>query len=388
MKKAARVAFRVLSSNGLACVLLVLLMVVTFLGTIEQVDRGLYEVKKRYFESLFLIHWAFSIFPIPLPGGYLLATLTGVNLTCGGLVRIRKGISQLGVIIAHAGIVLLLIAGGVKYEFGVDGLMSLYESEQGREFESPREWELAISSHKTAGALVEFLIPDAAFSHLRAGRTGTFHHGEIPFDVTATRYFPNAVPQPAPAHSAAEAVDGFILQPVASSSEPEHNLPGLYVTLRMKDTASETRGILWGGQRGPLTVDAGDETWTLDLRRKRRQLPFAVRLDAFTRELHPRTTMPKAFVSEVTRIDDGLEQPVRISMNEPLRHKGYTLYQASWGPQDAPPGTPLYSTLAVTFDPAERLPLYACVVITAGLGFHFSLVLYRRLRAEAARTAA
>jgi hypothetical protein len=92
--------------------------------------------------------------------------------------------------------------------------------------------------------------------------------------------------------------------------------------------------------------------------------------------------MPRLFRSEVTKIDEEGERRIAIAMNQPLRYQGYTLYQASWGPQNAPPGAELFSTFAVVRDPAEWLPLWSSLVVSAGLTFHFGLMLARYLRRE------
>ncbi len=84
-------------SYGLACMVLMFLFLLTFLGTIEQGTRGLYEVQKVYFESWFLVHWFFDKMPVPLPGGLLLMILLSTNLIVGGLVRVRKSKGTLGV---------------------------------------------------------------------------------------------------------------------------------------------------------------------------------------------------------------------------------------------------------------------------------------------------
>ena len=137
---------------------------------------------------------------------------------------------------------------------------------------------------------------------------------------------------------------------------------------------------------GTWTLRVGDRTFSIDLRKRSWQLPFRVHLRDFTRELHPGTSIPASFYSEVSCMDGAVLQDVRISMNAPLRRDGYTLYQAGWGPQDAPPGTPLFSTFAVVHNPVDRLPLIACIVIALGLLIHFSPKLTRHIRVQAART--
>ncbi|HTE04910.1 MAG TPA: ResB protein required for cytochrome C biosynthesis, partial [Planctomycetota bacterium] len=79
-----------LASLRLSCTLLVFLALLTWLGTLEQVNTGLFEVQKKYFESFFVIHHAGPL-AIPLPGATLVMSVLFVNLVMGGLVRIRKG---------------------------------------------------------------------------------------------------------------------------------------------------------------------------------------------------------------------------------------------------------------------------------------------------------
>ena len=90
-------------------------------------------------------------------------------------------------------------------------------------------------------------------------------------------------------------------------------------------------------------------------------------------------------MSKVTKIENGVEQGVRISMNEPLRHKGYTLYQSSWGPPDARPGDKLFSVLSVVRNPADQLPMWATVVICFGILWQSLYRLFRYLILEAGR---
>ena len=65
-----------LSSIWLSCTLLTLLGLLTWLGTLEQVNTGLFEVQRKYFDSIFLIHKAGPI-AIPLPGAALASCASG-----------------------------------------------------------------------------------------------------------------------------------------------------------------------------------------------------------------------------------------------------------------------------------------------------------------------
>jgi hypothetical protein len=120
--------FDVLSGFGLATILLLLLGLLTWFATLEQIDNGLYPTLNKYF------HWK-SVFllpeikgqdgPLPLPGGYWVGAVLLLNLTLGGVIRIRKGWKHAGNLIAHFGIIFMLVAGGVAHHFSERGNMAV-----------------------------------------------------------------------------------------------------------------------------------------------------------------------------------------------------------------------------------------------------------------------
>jgi cytochrome c biogenesis protein ResB len=179
-------------------------------------------------------------------------------------------------------------------------------------------------------------------------------------------------------------VDDFFLEEQAPTKEAERNMPGAWVTLTM-DGGERHDALLWGMAEFPYAIDVDGTSWSVDLRRKRYPLPFTIHLDKFTRELHPRTQMPSAFRSDVTKIEDGREQRIKIEMNAPLRHEGYTFFQASFVEADPMRGMPMMSTFAVVNDPADQIPLYSCIVISFGMLLHFTLKLLKYLKKETRR---
>ncbi len=380
----------VLASYGLACVLFLFLLLLTFLGTLEQIDYGIYEVQQRYFESMLVIFPLFGVIPIPLPGGYLLLSLLFVNLLLGGIIRLRKGWSKIGVLIGHFGILFLLFGGFVEYQTSTSGHLTLFEDERSDRFESYFEWEIAVYRETDDGnPVTEHLIPGEKFTDLNPTESRSFHGDGLPFEITLSGYRMNSEPRSAGGSPppGAHLVEGFYLASLPREVETERNIAGAYITVE-EENGPTHEGILWGVSRYPYTITTADgERWAIDLRKKRFQLPFTVILNKFTRELHPRTEMPSAFSSDITKIQDGVNQEIHISMNRPLRHEGYTLYQASWGPQDAGPNDPLFSTFAVVRNPADQFPLYACIVIAAGLLIHFSISLTKYLRSSTKRMA-
>jgi hypothetical protein len=127
--------------------------------------------------------------------------------------------------------------------------------------------------------------------------------------------------------------------------------------------------------------------FTVDLAHRRWPMPFSIRLEKFRREMHPGTGMAKAFESDVTKLQDGVEQKVKISMNAPLRQSGYTLFQSGFQ-EPSTPGGRWRSTFSVVRNPADDVPLWSCVVITFGLCLHFAQKLVRHVRTQRSRLAA
>lgn len=355
-------AAQVAASYGLTCVIVILLMGLTYLGTYQQKDIGLIAVQDRYFTSFF---WWFEVGPlaVPLPGAFLLLSILAINLICGGFVRIQWCKRTAGVLIVHSGVLLLLLAGLVNYLTSTNGYVRLRPGEQTSEYVSFREWELVIAEPLGDGAMRELLVPDA---ELRRLPTATSH--SLPFAIRITRYFDNCIPRRASIAEAREVVDGFYL-----AERPERpdmpSIPGAYVEI-VSAGEKPLRGMLWGRQRYPWAVEVAGATWTLDLRSRVFDLPFAVRLDEFEKEAHPGVDTPRLFASDVTRIQGGIEQRFRIAMNEPMRYGGFMFSQNSWGPQDGSPG-PYWSMLEVSSNPSDQWPKYACYVIALGLLWHF-----------------
>lgn len=82
----------------------------------------------------------------------------------------------------------------------------------------------------------------------------------------------------------------------------------------------EIREVLFGGQM-----------YTLAFRPKPVDVPFTVLLRRASVEYYPGTGRPKEYKSLVTLIDEeqGTRRDVQISMNQPLIHRGYKMFQSS-----------------------------------------------------------
>ncbi len=391
-----------LGSMKLTVAVLLLLALLTYLGTIAQVEQGLWQVQKDYFESwvvaVDLFRWPGSdrMIKFPLPGAYPLMVVLFLNLLVGGVVRLRRRWQNGGILLTHLGIMSLLLAGFVKLHFSHAGHLALYEGRSGSVYVSFHDYELALL-RQDGDAMVERVLPADAIADAAPGRPVTVATGELPFRLQVTHYLRNCSPRlKGPMFNVdVPVVDGVYLQRREAAKDREQEMAGCYVTVTDTQTGTSSEGILWGAElrpfddrRYPFTFTAGGQTWHLDLRRVTWPLPFSVRLDRFVKDDHPGSRIVREYSSYVTVQKDGRERAQHITMNAPLREGGLVFYQTNWGPQDGS-GPPWYSVFEVASNPSDRWEILACAVIGLGLLVHFGSRLWRYSQRELdqARTA-
>ncbi|MFV1994493.1 MAG: cytochrome c biogenesis protein ResB [Verrucomicrobiales bacterium] len=362
---------RLISSYGLMVVVLFFLLILTLLGTLEQRGRGIFDVVESYFTSPFVVHY-FGPVPVPLPGGYLLMVILFLNLLVGAIIKARKDWRHPGMLIAHAGMLLLLIAGMVSTHYSVRGYMQLSENEQSGEIRSFTEWTLELAEVGSDGRLAPqaLVVGGGELEGIRRDEQRVFQSPELPFDVYVNGYARNARPGRERPGAAGKAIDGFVLQPLKPEMEVERNLPGAYLAFHAKDSEDVEEGILWGAARAPLVFTIGGKKWAAQFVKAKWEIPFVVRLDDAVGEWHPGSGIPRAFESHITKIEDGVEEKIRIYMNHPLRHRGYTFFQRNFeaGQQGV---TSDISVFDVVKNPADQWPLYSLIIVGVGLLVHF-----------------
>jgi hypothetical protein len=83
--------WHLITSLKLTVVCLSFSMLIVFVGTLAQVEQGLYLVQDRYFKSLF-VFWGpeGSDWQIPImPGGYLVGILLMINLIAAFMAKFK-----------------------------------------------------------------------------------------------------------------------------------------------------------------------------------------------------------------------------------------------------------------------------------------------------------
>lgn len=382
----------------LAIILLSFLLLLTYFGTMAQVEMGLYEASEKYFESLFLVQ---KIGPVPiiLPGVYLVSALLFLNLFLGGLVRAKKNWRRPGMVVAHFGILYILFAGFVAFHYTREGNMVLYEGDRSDEIYNLTDWSIEISNYNDEGeAIITYVVgPEQLNGLWKKGTKRTYYNSEIPFDIRVSGYARNIangkgqlmglLKSNAAKEKGIRVVEGYGIFPVKTNKSMEFNLPAAYFDVLGKDNTKISEGLIIGSgpfAPKPFTIEVNDSTWSIDLTREKFALPFGIELTKFQKEDHPGTARAREYSSDVIKIENGQSAGERlISMNEPMRDQGYTLYQASWGPEGAKPGDPLYTSLAVSYNPADQWPKYGTYVISIGMTIHFVQRLIAYLRRSA-----
>lgn len=367
-----RTIARFLASQTLAVALFVYLLVLLYMGTVEQAEKGLFAAREKYFESLYLVFWLFGALPLVLPGAGLVLSLLAVNLFAGGLIAAPRGWSRFGLFLTHLGVLGLIAGMFVSNRLSVHGKLTLFEGESADYFETSREWELIFYRPNAIETSSQHVIP---YRDLVKTSNRVFEFGAVslPFTVRINGYLDNAESRPAGPLTPEDVpvIDGFFLQQSPAPQNIEDAIPGLYLSVYEMTGTETARGIVWGLARNPFQFEIDGQVWAAALQHKRNPLPFLLTLNRFEHAFHPGTKIPMHFISHVSLYVNDIEQEARIEMNEPLRHQEYTLYQSSWGPPDAAPGVRRYSVFTVVRNPMAYWPLYTCCIILFGLVLHF-----------------
>ena len=120
----------------------------------------------------------------------------------------------------------------------------------------------------------------------------------------------------------------------------------------------------WVGLRGSASLALGKEPVAVEYRPAQRELPFTIKLMDFRKFTYPGIDMAEGFESDVQLTDSkrGLILMRKISMNHPLRYRGYSLFQSSYID-----GEPQTTVLSVRNDPGCPLVYAGFLIVIAGV---------------------
>lgn len=356
-----------LSSLKITVVCLLLLIILTFWGTVAQVEHGLYTSQLRYFNSFYFLALKF----IPFPGGQLVLWILFVNLVAAALTRMKFAWSRFGYILAHVGVLLFFVSAFVTLHFSQESQLTLREGQASNVSSAYGDWELALWESQGSSRQISALD----VNDIHEGQLLTFQSFGVSFMVQS--FYKNAEAYTVKGDGS----DTYLnasgigqLKAIKMDKEPGANMAGMILK-----PASGKSILLYGGESQPTSIRVGEKQYFISLRHKRYPLPISVKLIDFMMEKHPGTDVARSFKSRVEIEHDGISREVMISMNEPLRFKDFTFYQASY--QIDAMGRE-YSTLAVVKNSGRLLPYIATLVVVFGLVWHFLTAAFKYQRKQ------
>ena len=404
-----QILLKIFSSLKLTVLLLSASLLLIFFGTLDQVEYGIWETQKKYFESFFVV-WSFpnnssnntllSLIKIPLPGGYLLGGLLLINLLAAHITRFKLSWKKLGLFSIHLGLILLLISELITDLVSEESQMTIDEGQAQNYSETVLENELVLIEKSNPDYDVVHSISEDVLKQRKL----------IPIPntrlyVKALEYFPNSniiisknkdIPKP---NFVTENI--FNLQKLngVAKNESYAAIPKPYdyavdsintatcyieVFLQSKEFPYEVdslgvwlvSNVFYTRPEIKQVISVDNKEYDLELRFKRTYYPFEITLNDFKHDKYPGTEIPHNFSSAITINDfeNNTKQNSLIYMNHPLRYKGYTFYQASFANND------LTSIFQVVKNPGWALPYISVLLMGLGMTLQFSMHFLKYLK--------
>jgi hypothetical protein len=349
---------------------LTLAMVLVFVGTLAQVELGIYAAQAKYFRS-FLVFWTLpgTALNVPvLPGGYLIGGVLLINLLAAHAKRFGFTRTKAGLLLVHLGLILLLLGQLATDLLQVESAMRLTEGESKNYSEDQRHSELAILDTTNPEYNEVVAIPESLLA-----RNKEIRHPKLPFTVRVHQYWVNSTNVPMDAASGPPLATHGIGTRVRFQERPPtprldmRNMPTAYVEFL---NGSESLGTWMVSEwlEAPQSFKAQDRTYQIALRLARYYRPFSLELLKFSHDKYMGTDIPKNFSSRVRlkRPETQEDREVLIYMNNPLRYGGETFYQSGYDERD-----PRVTILQVVRNPGWLTPYFSCTLVGLGLVVQF-----------------
>jgi len=400
---------KALASLKLTVALLGLSVFLVFIGTVAQIEGGIWTIVRDYFRSFFVLipfqlfvklGQIFLSFPadmripgaFPYPGGWTLGGLLLINLVAAHLVRFKLSWRRTGILMLHTGIMILMIGELITGLFQIESRMTIGPNETVNFIEDTRAVELAVIDTSSPKEIIEICIPQSMLQASAKSKL-PIRHAELPFEVEVQEWMTNSELTPMkkglPTHDVFNSAMGvpfsfFQVDEVSGVDSSQHE-DAVSARIRIKEKGTD-RVIaqelvsLWFSPNftrripiyrfAPIQVAIDGKTYELALRGRRDYLPLSLTLKEFRFDRYPGTNTPKNYSSLVQLKEGGSQgRDVLIRMNEPLTTHGQTMYQSGFTPDEK--GTVLH----VTRNPGVWMPYIACSLVALGMVWHFGLVL-------------
>jgi hypothetical protein len=393
----------VFTSLKLTCTLLACAIVVVFVGTLAQVDDGLYAAQAHYFRQWIIVgaHLFGRQIPFLFPGGYLIGTLLLVNLICAHIYRFQLSTKKIGIQLAHLGVILLLVGQLATDMLAREMQMHFSEGETKNYSESATDYELVFRNGDEETAISSKLLKPGDELKIDS----------LPFDISVKEFWKNSdvnfrapmMQNAPPIANNGVALDFNFMQKPDVKTMDEKNIPTAIIELigqnnslgdwvvsdwsgeaSLVDTVQNSYAQQVGADMAhnivgklaaPQSIEIDGKKFTFVIRPTRIRHPFSLTLLKATHTVYPGTDIPKDFRSRVQLKNPqaGENREVEISMNHPLRYAGLTFYQYQMdaGQVAEQAGRVPSSVLQVVRNPGWLTPYIGCAMVGAGLLIQF-----------------
>lgn len=403
-----------LTSLKLTVVCLACGLVLVFIGTLAQVNVGLYDVQSQYFRQFILfrpmsdLHNSLPELKYVFPGGYLIGWFLFFNLVAAHIKRFKLTWAKSGIFLTHIGIILLLLGQFFTELFQVEGSMRIEEGGSKNYSNSHLDNELVLIDKSNGENDIVHSIPEAMVASEKE-----LPVPETPFTFRVKKYFRNCetelrhhyMVQGEQGRLGAAALKALSVEKISASQGVGRRLTVVekFETDRMDDrnipaalvevmAGGESKGdwlvTNWAaddamaafafrvvGERyanldAPQTIEHDGKTYEIAMRSVRQYKPHTIELVDFEHDKYQGTEKAMNFSSTIhlTNPESGEERKnIVIKMNHPLRYGGETYYQSSFEPGDK------VTVLQVVRNPVWLTPYISCFLVGFGLLTQFSM---------------
>lgn len=354
------------------CYSLAWLIVLVVVGTVAQRYVGLYQSQMKYFSSFFF-WWGY----VPLPGAYTALIFMFLGLVSQLIFKTRWVRDKLGINVTHIGGLLLLFGGFLTAMWSHEGNMVLTEGSIQNVVSDFHKVELAVrdSSPQDYDVITTF-----SQGFLNSGEV--LKSTQLPFSLEVIKYYGNCdlVRRTGTAKRKYYGfAQRFDFASKALEKEDSKNQSCAMFRLQSGDPAVDGYYGVYESMPVQQTINIKNVTYTLELRHQQTVLPFQIELIDFEKKMYPGTQKAKSFKSVVNLIDGGAKQRIVIQMNEPLRYKDYTFYQASYIEGEDFEA----SVLAVVKNAGRLFPYISSITMCIGLLIHLLLQVPKLIKRRA-----
>lgn len=332
--------------------------------------------------------------------------LAGAILLIGCVFLFHK---RAGIVLLHSGILLLMANELIVARFAVEWQVFLMEGQTSNYLRDIRTVELALIDRSAKETDEHAVVPRSILetnyrTNARLAKDGkppvfiADPKGLLPVNVAVVGYYKNADVEDRKPEDKTPATAGvgekkvIVERPAAKGTDTGGgvDLAAAYVKLADKTSGKDLGTYLVsqlaseqiGADRKPElfgeSVSVGDKTYHLFLRFERKYKPYTIKLLDVRKDDYVASDTPRNYSSDIQLVDkqSGVNKPVHIKMNNPLRYAGETFYQSGYHPPGATGGGEA-TTLAVVRNTGWMIPYVACMIVAIGMLAHFLITVTR-----------